>query len=146
MESKKRPSDPVAARAALDDIDTAARSVRDMPWPTWIYFFNAALFAAMCLTRLLGERSFTYFAAAALAICAVNVWAARRMGIRSAMPSSTGFLVSVIVVGACLFASMFIPAGYPDAESYRWIVVALAFAAAASYLLGSLMHYRSTHR
>lgn len=143
MESIDRPPTSSEARSALDDIDRVQRAVRDTPWPVWLYPVNAVLIGAMALTPLLTDTvRFAALLMVAALIVAANVITGYRMGTPWALPTSRGFLTSVavsatFVVVALAFSRPSLPA---------WLLVLLAAAAAATYSVGSWVHYRSTRR
>ncbi|MDV6261854.1 hypothetical protein [Rhodococcoides yunnanense] len=142
MENIGRPTSSEAS-AALDDIDRVQRAVRDTPWPVWLYPVNAVLLGSMALTPLLADvgRIIALLTLAAVTL-AVNMITGYRMGTPWALPTSRGFLAAVAVsvafiVVALAFAQPSLPA---------WALILLAIAAATTYSIGSLVHYRSTRR
>lgn len=143
MESIGRTPDPAEAREALASIDRVQRAVRDTPWPTWIYPVNAVLMGAMALATLTpeGRRPIALMAAALLTV-AVNVTAGYRMGTPWTLPTSRVFLAAVAASGLCVLAATAVA----DSAGPSWPIVALAAAAAAFYLAGSVAHRRSTGR
>jgi len=74
-----------------------------------------------------------------LVICAANFWAARRIGVRFALPTSRGFFIAVGVAVAFMVGALV--AGDADNSA---LVVVLAVATTLSYGCGSVLHYRST--
>lgn len=140
MENNSPAPNPAEARAALADIDTAQRAVRDTPWPTWLYPVNALLLGAMTLTFALGDDGFVFLLAASATLIAVNMLAGYRMGTPFALPTSRVFLASVGAAIACLFAAFVVA----ELTAKAWPIVVLAIAAAAVYLAGSVVHRRST--
>ena len=142
MESIGRRPDPAEARAALASIQDVQRAVRDTPWPTWLYPANAALLAAMALAFLLPQHRLAAFWAVACTVVAVNVTAGYRMGTPWALPTSRAFLAAVAVSGGCVLGAVVVA----DLTERAWPVVALAVAAAGTYLAGSVAHRRSTGR
>ncbi|GAB2588442.1 hypothetical protein Aab01nite_43100 [Paractinoplanes abujensis] len=140
MENIERVPDANEAREALASIDVAQRAVRDTPWPTWIYPVNAVLLGGMALAALAPEhRRLTTLWAVALVVIAVNATVGYRMGTPWTWPTSRVFLASVVAAGACV-AAAFVVTGHTA------LTVALAVAAAALYLAGSVAHRRSTGR
>lgn len=142
MESINPVPDATAAAKALAEIESAQRAVRDTPWPVWLYPVNAVLLGAMALTSLLDEHSLTALFAVALVVVAVNVLAGLRMGTPWAVPTSRGFLIAGAVSGGFLVAAVL-----TSRETDRaWPVVLLAVGTTVSYLIGSVLHHRSTRR
>ena len=146
MENNLSAQDAASARAALADVDAAKKAVKDAPWPTWLYFENAALLTLMGLSLLLGEPAWIWgWCAIGVAILVVNLGAARAMGISSALPSSVAFLtcvgvaIGLLVVPAVLREAAFFPVGPA-------LIVPCALGAGVVYLVGSAIHYRSTRR
>jgi uncharacterized membrane protein (UPF0136 family) len=142
MESISPVPDAAAATKALAEIEFAQRAVRDTPWPVWLYPVNAVLLGAMALTTLLDEHSLTALFAVALVVFAVNVLAGLRMGTPWAVPTSRGFLTAGAVSAGLLVAAVL-----TSRETDRaWPVVLLAVGTTVSYLIGSVIHHRSTRR
>jgi hypothetical protein len=143
MESIGRTPDRAEAREALASIDRSQKAVRDTPWPTWIYPVNAALIGIMALTFLAPEpRRFAALIGVAFLIVVVNLTAGYRMGTPWTLPTSRAFLAAVAASGLCVLAAFFVA----DNTDLTWPVVALAVAATALYLAGSVAHRRSTGR
>jgi hypothetical protein len=142
MESISPAPDAAAAAKALAEIESAQRAVRDTPWPVWLYPVNAVLLGAMALTTLLDEHSTKALLAIALAVVAVNVLAGLRIGTPWALPTSRGFLTAVAVSAGLLGAAL-VTSGLTDRA---WPVVLLAAGTTVSYLVGSVLHHRSTRR
>lgn len=128
------------ARAALANIDTAQRAVRDTPWPTWIYPVNALLLGAMTLTFALGDDGFTPRLAASAVLITVNLLAGYRMGTPFTLPTSRVFLASVVAAAACVLIAFIVA----ELTAQQWPIIVLAIAAAAIYLAGGVAHRRST--
>ena len=140
MESIRGRPDPAEALEALTSIDEVQRAVRDTPWPTWLYPVNAVLLSAMALAFLLPEHRIYAHWTVAITIVAVNLTAGYRMGTPWALPNSRGFLAAVAVSGLCVLAARITS----DLTNQVWPAVALAAAAATTYLAGSVAHRRST--
>ena len=134
--------DPVAARAALDDVAAAQRAVRDTPWPVWLYPVNALLLGALSLTALLGDQRSTAALAVSLTLVVTNLAAGYRMGTPYAVPTSRAFLTCVAASAACLVAAL----AAAELTDRTWPVVVLALGATGSYLVGAVFHRRSTAR
>jgi hypothetical protein len=126
-------------------VQDAQRAVRDTPWPTWIYPVNAVLLGAMAVAALLHEHRSSVLLALALTVVGVNLTAGYRMGSPWALPTSRGFLASVAALASCLVAALAALAA-PNLTQRSWPVVVLAMAATAIYLVGSVVHRRSTGR
>lgn len=117
--------------------------MRDRPWPPWLYPVNAVLLGGVGLAALI-ESSVVHAAvvcALAAAAVSLNVWVGRRMGTPFVIPTSRGFQGCVALSAVFLVAAM----AARDTDS-SWIVIAGAVGATVSYLLGSVIHYRSTCR
>jgi hypothetical protein len=140
MESVERPIDPAEAREALAGIDRAQRTVRDTPWPAWIYLVNAMLVGGMALTPLLQEHRSTALLAVALTIIGVNVAAGYRMGAPWILPTSRVFLAAIAVSTLCVVTAV----ALADPAGRAWPVVALAVAATVIYLGGGVAHRTTT--
>jgi hypothetical protein len=134
--------DAVAAERALAEIDSAQRAVRDTPWPVWLYPVNAVLLGAMALTTLLDEQRSWVWLVTGLAVFGINVLAGLRIGTPWALPTSRGFLTAVAVSAGLLVAALIVS----DLTDHAWPVVLLAIATTVSYLIGSVLHHRSTRR
>jgi len=76
-----------------------------------------------------------------VALAALNYWAGRLMGTPFAVPTSRGFRVLAALSGAFVIVSLFV-----RAADLEWAIIVCAAGAAISYGLGSVLHYRSTHR
>jgi hypothetical protein len=142
MESIGRVPDPAEAREALASIEDAQRTLRNTPWPTWLYPVNAALVGGMAATPLLGDHRTTALLAVALTTVVVNMAAGYRMGTPWILPTSRAFL-SAVAVSALLVVVAIVVA---DLTAHAWPVAALAVAAAVTYLAGSVAHRASTGR
>jgi hypothetical protein len=140
MENNVPAPNPAEAQAALAEIDTAQRAVRDTPWPTWIYPVNALLLGAMTATFALGEDGFVPFLAAGATLIAVNVVAGYRMGTPYTLPTSRGFLALVAAAMACLVGGFIVA----EVTTRGWPIVVLAVAATVLYLVAGVVHRRST--
>lgn len=129
------------ARSALTEMEAAQRAVRDTPWPTWLYPVNALLIGAYALHALI-EDSWRLAVAMGIAgaILALNIVVGKRMGTPWILPTSRGFLTCVVLAAACMVTAVIL------GHEHSTAVIALAAGAAAFYLLGSVLHHRSTHR
>lgn len=134
--------DGAEAAAALAAIDRSQRAVRDTPWPVWIYPVNALLLGAMALTPLAEPSDSSALLAVAVTIIVANLAAGWHNGVPFALPTSRGF-VSAVALSALFLVLALVVADLVDSAVP---VVALAVAAAATYGVGSIIHYRSTHR
>jgi hypothetical protein len=142
METNSPAPDAGAAARALAEIDSAQRAVRDTPWPIWLYPANALLLGAMALTPLLPHYSSGAWLLTGLAIAGVNLLAGLRIGTPWAAPTSRGFLTAVAASVTFLVAALIVAALTENV----WPVIALAAGTTVSYLIGSVVHYRSTRR
>ncbi|GAA3392297.1 hypothetical protein [Cryptosporangium minutisporangium] len=142
MESIDRTPGPAEARDALASIEHAQRAVRDTPWPTWIYPVNAVLVGAMASTFLLAEHGTLALLAVASTVVGLNVAAGYRMGAPWTVPTSRTFLAAVAASFLCVLAAMVVA----DLTERAWPVVVLAIAATVIYLVGGVVHRRSTGR
>lgn len=143
METIDSSPDPRAASSALDAVAEAQRAVRDRPWPLWLYPLNALLLGGVALAGLIRPSMVAALVVLVLGatLAAVNHWAGRRMGTPFAVPTSRGFRILAAASGAFVIASLFAR----DA-ALEWAVIACAGGAVIAYSLGSVLHYRSTHR
>jgi len=129
------------ARSTLAEMEAAQRAVRDTPWPTWLYPVNALLLGAYTLHALIeDEWRFAVSVGIAGTILALNVIVGKRMGTPWILPTSRGFLACVCLAAACMVAAVVLGHEHPV------LIIALAVAATVLYLLGSVLHHRSTHR
>jgi hypothetical protein len=96
----------------------------------------------MAMAALLHEHRSSVLLALALTVVGVNVTAGYRMGSPWTLPTSRGFLASVAASASCLVAAL----AAPNLTQRSWPVVVLAIAATAIYLVGSVVHRRSTGR
>lgn len=142
MENNGRVPGPAEAREALASIEDAQRTIRNTPWPTWIYPVNAVLVGGMALTPLLGEHRTIALFAVALTTIVVNLAAGYRMGTPWVLPTSRAFLASVAASTLLVVAAIVVA----DLTGRAWPVVVLAVAAAVTYLAGSVAHRASTGR
>ncbi|GLU48424.1 hypothetical protein [Nocardiopsis ansamitocini] len=143
METINPNPDPREAAAGLDAAAGARRAVRDRPWPVWLYPINAILLGGLALAGLLHSSMLATFVVLiiGIALAALNYWAGRLMGAPFVIPTSTGFRILGAVSGAFVIGSLF-----ARAAGLEWVIVVCAIGAVASYGLGSILHYRSTHR
>lgn len=132
--------------AALRDLraaEDASDAVRDLPWPVWLYPFNALLLGGIALTPILqgGNRSIVLLALS-LVLILVNMSVGYRMGTPTAIPTSqgfrNGFTVATVAVGLSLLLASFGPPG--------WVFLICACVAVVSFGLGSMAHMRSVNR
>ncbi|MFS8479339.1 MAG: hypothetical protein FWJ93_10370 [Micromonosporaceae bacterium] len=143
METIDRNPDPHEASAGLEAVAEAQRAVRDRPWPLWLYPTNALLLGGLALTGLVESSMLASLVMLVLgvALAALNYWAGRLMGTPFAVPTSRGFRVLAALSGAFVIVSLFV-----RAADLEWAIIVCAAGAAISYGLGSVLHYRSTHR
>ena len=142
MENNRNLPDPAEAREVLADIERAEHAVRDVPWPIWLYAFNAVTLLALPATLLLPD----YYSASAilliLAQISVNVWAGRHYTIPWAIPSDMTFRICCYIAVA-LSVSPFLLDIFTDPTWHVGIAGAIA---APLYLLGCLFHHRNATR
>lgn len=140
MENNLPPVSAEEARSALTEAEAAQRAVRDTPWPTWLYPVNALLLGSYALATLLESWTLVTLLAIAGVTFALNVIVGKRMGTPWILPTSRGFLTCVVLAAACMVTAVLLGPEHTAA------VVALAAGASALYLIGSVLHHRSTHR
>ncbi len=142
METIGPNSDPGSAAADLEAVADARRAVRDRPWPAWLYPVNAALLAALVLTALVRSSAVAAVLAVVIGagLAAINYAVGRAMGTPFAVPTSRAFRLLVALAAVLVIASLFVP---PTGSG--WWLVGFAAGAAASYGIGAVIHYRSTH-
>lgn len=135
--------DPREAAAQLDAAADAARSIRDIPWPAWLYPANALLLGGLALDNLVRPSILAAILALVLAVgfVAINYWAGRRIGAPFAIPTSAGFRILAAVAAVFVLASLF-----TREFDTPWPTIACAVGAVTSYSIGSVLHWRSTHR
>lgn len=143
METINPDPGPREASAGLDAAADARRAVRDRPWPLWLYPINALLLGGLALAGLLRSSMLATLVVLILgiALAALNYRAGRLIGTPFAIPTSLGFRILVAVSGAFVLVSLL--ARGADLE---WAIIVCAVGAVISYGLGSVLHYRSTHR
>ncbi|MBO3103505.1 hypothetical protein [Cellulomonas fengjieae] len=130
------------AAAALAAITSSQKAVRDTPWPVWIYPVNAVLLGAMALTPLTETSGSPALIATAIAVIVANLAAGWHNGAPFALPTSRGFLTAVVLSALCVVLALVTA----DVTGNALPVIALAVAATTTYAVGSVVHYRSTHR
>ena len=143
METKRENLDRNDAADGLDAIAAARRSVRDQPWPTWLYLTNAVLLAGMALTPLVEPTMAASLLAlvAGVSLAYINNRAGQIIGTPFAIPTSKVFLGFVIVAGICTVTSVLLRGTVSPQTT-----IALAVGALLSYPVGSFAHYRSTRK
>ncbi|WBB65121.1 hypothetical protein [Micromonospora sp. WMMD812] len=143
METIDPNSDPHEASAGLKAVADAQRAVRDRPWPLWLYPANALVLGGLALTGLVESSMLAAFVVLVLgvALAALNYWAGHLMGTPFAVPTSRGFRILAALSGAFVIVSLF-----ARAADLEWAIIVCVAGAAISYSLGSVLHYRSTHR
>lgn len=140
MENIGRAPGSVEARDALASIQDVQQALRDTPWPTWLYPFNAVLLGALALTPLLEENRSSAVLALALAVVTANVATGYRMGTPWVLPASRGFLVAVVASISCVVAALVIS----SLSARVWPILVLGGATTTLYLVGAVMHRGST--
>ncbi|YAL84065.1 hypothetical protein ACMYYO_04445 [Dermacoccaceae bacterium W4C1] len=133
--------DARSAQAALDAADAAERSIRDTPWPVWLYPINGALMGLLVLSTLVDTMRPAALLWVSLLTSFFNLLVGRWMGTPYTLPTNRVFLVSCGIACGCAIAAVIATA---TMESPTTLVIMLAVAAMASYGLGSVSHYRST--
>lgn len=128
------------ARAALREAQAAEHAVRDTPWPVWLYPVNALLLGSYALATLVGSGRLLVWLGIAAVMLTINVVVGRRMGTPWIVPTSRGFQVALGVAAACMVAALVVDRDRPVA------VIVLAAAAVVTFLVGSVLHRRSTGR
>lgn len=98
VETTAKGSDSQDARAALEQAQRVEKAVRGVKTPWWYWVLSAALFAALILTQLLGERYVVYLLAVAMVIVAMNLLTARKTGVIGGFSRNVGFLVAMLGV------------------------------------------------
>lgn len=139
METTDDGSDARDARAALQLAQRAEKAVRGVEAPWWYFILSAALFAALILTQLLGERSTVYIVAVAMIIVAVNLLAARRAGVIGAGSRNAGFLITLLGV----FLVVMVSIAWYEVAGMAWTVVVMAAVAAVLVLIGGWLYRRN---
>lgn len=139
METTDRGSDPQDARAALEQAQRAERAARGVATPRWYFPVSAALFAALILTQLLGERYAVYLVAVAMVIVGFNLLAARKAGVLGGISRNAGFLATMVGV----FLVVVISIVWFEVAGHAWTVVLMAAVAALLVLLGGWFYRRN---
>lgn len=131
------------ALESLDAIASACRTVRDQPWPMWLYPINAVLLGGIALTALLESSMWAALIVLGLAVslAVINYRAGLQIGTPFAVPTSVGFRAFTFLAGACVIAAVLLRQTAADP-----VIIALAAGATASYVIASVVHYRSTHK
>lgn len=141
MENNLPNVDADEARSALAEVEAAQRAVRDTPWPTWLYPVNALLLGAYAVASLIEAWwRLPVWLGLAAGILALNIAAGMRMGTPWIVPTSRGFQVCVAVATLCMVSTVLLGPGHAMA------VIALAATSTVTYLVGGVLHHRSTHR
>ena len=114
-------------------------AVRGVETPRWYFPVSAALFAALILTQLLGERYAVYLVAVAMIIVAFNLLAARKAGVMGGISRNAGFLASLVGV----FLVVVISIVWYEVAHQEWTVVLMAVVAAVLVLVGGWFYRRN---
>ena len=139
METNDGGSDAQDARAALQQAQRTENAVRGVDAPWWYFILSAALFAALILAQLLGERSTVYMAAVAMLIVALNLLAARKAGVIGAGSRNAGFLTALLGVFLVVVGSII----WYEVAGETWTVVVMAAVAAVLMLVGGWLYRRN---
>lgn len=128
------------AASDLEAVASAARAVRDRPWPAWLHPANALFLGALALTPMLPDPTMiVVWLGLLFALISLNTWAGRRMGTPLALPTSRGFLAATAV--ATLFLVVAVIVGQLDGPT--WIALVCAVGTTAGYGIGAIVHHRS---